>query len=283
MTAPPLDAVTPHDAQLAVTVVTGAIVAAMFVYALVVWGRRRTPVPLLLLSGATLCAINEVPLDLLGQIYFPRHEAYEAYEAYGRVIPWWVVFAYTIFFGMLSVAMLAWLQRGVTLGRVWTGVGVICLCNALLEVTVLSTDVYFYFGYQPLRIGDFPAVWLAINSLGVLTICVVVRTFAAYFVGRRVMLLVLVPPLCQIFGAWFGTPHYLVLNSDAGHGAKTLAALATMGLCLLVTAALVRFLVEHQTPVHPDRTPVREVSTAPAGAVDRGDVVGATGAGRGRV
>lgn len=215
MTAPPLDAVTPHDAQLAVTVVTGAIVAAMFVYALVVWGRRRTPVPLLLLSGATLCAINEVPLDLLGQIYFPRHEAYEAYEAYGRVIPWWVVFAYTIFFGMLSVAMLAWLQRGVTLGRVWTGVGVICLCNALLEVTVLSTDVYFYFGYQPLRIGDFPAVWLAINSLGVLTICVVVRTFAAYFVGRRVMLLVLVPPLCQIFGAWFGTPHYLVLNSDA--------------------------------------------------------------------
>jgi hypothetical protein len=251
MTPPPINAVTPQPEHAIVTVVTGAIVAGLLIYSLVMWKRRGTPLYLVMLGAGLVCVINEVPLSYAGHFYYPRPDAWEAFEAYERVIPFWWVFAYTIYVGGLSIGMSEWLRRGITRQRVWIGVGTVCLLNAILEVTVLRTENYFYYGEQPLRIDNFPAIWMAMNVVAVLGSCVIVHAFGSYLTGPRMLLLLAAIPLAQIAGDWFGTPHFVALNSGGPHWVLVLCSLISIGLCALVVDFMARYLARTAPTILP--------------------------------
>jgi hypothetical protein len=240
MTPLPIGAVTPQTAQLVTTAVTGMLVLVSLCYALVTWRRRGTPLYLLILLGGCLCVLNEPWLDLISQIYFPRTGGWIVFEAYGRSIPLWAVFSYTVFFGTQTFAVLELLRRGISRSKFWVGLLAVWAFNLALEVTVLTTDLYSYFGYQPLRIGDFPAVWLVLNSVGVALAVAIFMRFRDFFTGPRVLLAVVVAPVCQLAGLWLGTPHFMDLNSDASGGVKTLASVVSILIGLFVLDAIIR-------------------------------------------
>ena len=268
MTPPPVEAVTPQPEHLIVTAVTGAIVLGLLIYTLVMWRRRGTPLYLVMLGAGLVCVLNEVPLSYAGHFYYPRPDSWVAFEAYGRVIPFWCVFAYTIYVGGLSIGMSEWLRRGITRKRVWVGVGVVCALNALLEVTVLRTKNYFYYGEQPLRIDNFPSIWMAMNVVAVLGSCVVVHAFGRYLTGPRMLLLLPAIPLCQLAGDWFGTPHFLALNSGGPDWVLTVCSLLSIAICLTVVDAMARYLAHSRAS-----TPAEENShaTGHASSRDRSD------------
>ena len=265
MPQPPVDAVTPQPEHAIVTTVTGMIVLGILLYCLAVWRRRGTPLYLAMLGGGAISVINEVPLSYAGHFYYPEPDAWQAFEAYGRVIPWWCVFAYTIYVGGLSIAMSEWLDRGITRARVWTGVGVVCLLNAILEVTVLRTENYFYYGEHPLRIDNFPSIWMAMNVVAVLGSCFVYRMLPGLFTGRRLLLLLPAVPLCQLAGDWFGTVHFLALNSGGPDWALTLCSLIAIGCCALVIDAMARALAQRSSAARvrgPVAAPILERTSA---------------------
>jgi hypothetical protein len=272
MTPPPVDAVTPSPEHAIVTTVTGLIVLGILSYCLVTWRRRGTPLYPVMLGGGALSVINEVPLSYAGHFYYPEPDAWQAFEAYGRVIPWWCVFAYTIYVGGLSIAMSEWLDRGITRARVWAGVGVVCLLNVLLEVTVLRTENYFYYGEQPLRIDNFPSIWMAMNVVAVLGSCFLYRMLPQVFTGRRLLLLLPAMPLAQLAGDWVGTPHFLMLNAGVDDLKMTIGSLVGIGCCALVIDAMAKALARQAA----------SVARSLADPVEHSDEVGPVLAGRAR-
>ncbi|MUL65924.1 hypothetical protein BOO86_15720 [Mycobacterium sp. CBMA 234] len=241
MMAPPLDTPTPATAQLVVTAITGTLVLGALTYALMYWRRRGTPLYLFILLGGALAVLNEPALDLVSQIWFPRG-GWTVFEAYGRPMPVWALLSYTTFFGTQTFAVLELLKRGITRSRFWMGMAGVWLFNIALEVPVLRTELYFYFGYQPLRILDFPAVWLVLNSIGVALAVVIFQRFGDFFTGRRMLLAATVPPICQLVGLWFGTAHFVLLNTDASTLAKTVGTAVSIIAGLIALDGLARLI-----------------------------------------
>lgn len=246
LTPPPVDAATPETAQLVTTTVTGILVFLSLCYTLWVWKKRGTPLYFLILLGGSVCILIEPWLDLISQIWFPS-DGWIVFEAYGRPMPLWGLFAYTLFFGTQTFAILELLHRGVSRGKFWLGLVGVWIFNIALEVTVLSTDLYFYYGYQPLRVGDFPAVWLVLNCVGVALAVAIFMRFRDFFTGPRVLLAAVVAPVCQLAGLWLGIPHFMALNSDVSAVVKTVASAVSILIGLLVLDAIIR-VIAHGTP-----------------------------------
>jgi len=262
---PPWDAVTPHAAQVAVTAVTGSLVALTLVFTLVMWRKRGTPLYLFILLGGALAIFNEPRLDLVSQIYFPWRESWTVFEAYGRTIPVWGVMSYTLYFGTLTLTAVELLRNGATRTKFWLVVLGVWVLNSCLEVTMLNTGIYFYFGEQPLRIGLFPAVWLVLNDIGVVLAATIILRLRPFFTGARVALAAIVPPIAQEVGLWFGTPHFMLVSSDQSYALKTAGSLVSIVAGLLAVNFLIKFAclgekggtpVKAQTPATSDAEPI---------------------------
>src|SRR5262245_59216137 len=231
---PPIDAVTPQTAQLVITTVTGALVFLSLCYTLYVWNRRGTPLYFFVLLGGAIAMLNEPWLDLISQIYFPRIDGWIVFEAYGRPMPLWGLLAYTLFFGTQTIAVLELLRKGVSRGKLWLGFVGVWIFNIALEAVVLETEIYFYFGFQPLRIGLFPAVWLVLNAVGVAVAVATLTHFRNFFIGPRVVLAALLAPVTQLAGLWLGIPHFMFLNSGHSELVKTLASAVSIVIGLII-------------------------------------------------
>jgi hypothetical protein len=253
LTPPPIDAMTPETAQLIATTVTGILVFLSLCYTLWMWKRRGTPLYFLILLGGSACMLIEPWLDLISQIWFPS-DGWIVFEAYGRPMPLWGLFAYTLFFGTQTFAILELLHKGVSRAKFWLGLIGVWIFNIALEVTVLSADLYFYYGYQPLRIGDFPAVWLVLNCAGVALAAAIFMRFGDFFTGPRVLLAVAVAPVCQLAALWLGIPHFMALNSDVSAVLKTVASAVSIVIGLLVLDAIIRVIARGTPFEEPDES-----------------------------
>lgn len=230
---PPRDMVAPHDIQLVMTVGVGAVLALMTVAVIAGCIRQRTALYGLILLGGGLCMFNETALDILGQCYFPARGDWQAYETLGRPVPLWVAFAYFAYFGGLTAGTVFLLRRGLSRRQIWTGLACIEVLNCLLELPPLAKHLYLYYGEQPLRIaGKFPAVWLVFNCVGSFLAATLIVKTLPYLKGVRLGAVLFLPPICQHAAFWLGVPYVAAINSDAGHGLRTVAALATMALGL---------------------------------------------------
>ena len=237
---PPRDMVVPETMQTVMTVAVGSVLALLLIGVTVLCVRQRTPLYLLIMAGGAICMFNETALDVLGHCYFPEIGDWQAYSTLGRAIPVWVALAYVAYFGGLTAIEVYCLRRGVSRKQILIGLLTIESLNCLLELPPLKKDLYTYYGEQPLRIaGEFPAVWLVFNCVGsFLAACIIFKALP-YLKGPRMLLVVLIPPVCQHAAFWLGVPYIAAINSDVSSGVMTAAALVTISLGALVVYTLI--------------------------------------------
>lgn len=237
---PPRDMVVPETMQTVMTVAVGSVLAMLLIGVTVLCVRQRTPLYLLIMAGGAICMFNETALDVLGHCYFPEIGDWQAYSTLGRAIPVWVALAYVAYFGGLTAIEVYCLRRGVSRKQILIGLLTIESLNCLLELPPLKKDLYTYYGEQPLRIaGEFPAVWLVFNCVGsFLAACIIFKALP-YLKGPRMLLVVLIPPVCQHAAFWLGVPYIAAINSDVSSGVMTAAALVTISLGALVVYTLI--------------------------------------------
>ena len=237
---PPRDMVVPETMQTVMTVAVGSVLAMLLIGVTVLCVRQRTPLYLLIMAGGAICMFNETGLDVLGHCYFPEIGDWQAYSTLGRAIPVWVALAYVAYFGGLTAIEVYCLRRGVSRKQILIGLLTIESLNCLLELPPLKKDLYTYYGEQPLRIaGEFPAVWLVFNCVGsFLAACIIFKALP-YLKGPRMLLVVLIPPVCQHAAFWLGVPYIAAINSDVSSGVMTAAALVTISLGALVVYTLI--------------------------------------------
>jgi hypothetical protein len=236
---PPWQMTTPGTAQTVITVILAVAVAAFVVAAARDWHRTGSPVFMLTLAGGLVCSLNEAVVDVLGHCHFPT-DGWIVYRAFDRAVPIWVVLAYLVFFGALPYVMAKAFQRGFSRRAMWAGIGIFGVLNVLLEIPMLKSGLYVYYGEQPFTIAGFPISWLVINCLGALFAAVVITRLAWLFTGARQMLIVVIPYATYMSSWVLAMPHFLVTNTDAPSWVRMLAAAVSLILGLIAIDVLIR-------------------------------------------
>jgi hypothetical protein len=236
---PPWDITTPATPQTIITVVLAVAVAGFVVAALVSWYRSKRPTFLLLLAGGYVCSFNEPLIDFLCHCFFPA-DGWVGHTVFHRSIPVWVILAYVVFYGGLTYVLSAAFQSGVTRRTLWISIGIWGVLNLTMEIPLLQSNLYLYYGDQPFMVGGFPLSQLVFNAFGSLLGAVVITRLSWFFTGVRRLLLVVVP-FVTFMSSWVvGMPLFLVLGTDAAHGVRMLAAAVSVALGLAGIDTLIR-------------------------------------------
>ena len=232
--APPLDFAVAQEALAVAFAAAGVVLALSIVWAVRNWRATGSPLHLLCLAGGLICSFDEAIVDILGKCWFPSEGI--AYTAYGRHVPWWVVCCYGIFFGNLPYLFVWAFQKGITKRFFWQCIIGGFAFNALIEMPVLSADVYTYYGNQPFNLGGFPLWWMFVNTGGALSAGFLIWRFGLPLIQRRPALLAAVPlvtgPTYLAWSAIVGLPLHTTLNTGASLAMTTVAGAVTVALCL---------------------------------------------------
>jgi MFS family permease len=237
--------VMPATAQSIVTAIVALVAVAALVVAAVLGKRHRTPLYVVVLLGGSLASINEPVADLLGGCMHPQRGGWQVFSIFDRPIPIWVVLAYGLFFGAVPLVVVALTRGRDPRKRFLAAIGVIFAANLLIEVPVIASGMYVYYGEQPFKVGVFPLYWLFINAAGVAGIAVVLMRFGPVFRGARLGWALLLPPASQIAAYLVGMPAFSLYNSSAATPWKWLGAVLTMLLGAAVLQALSRMVPDH--------------------------------------
>jgi hypothetical protein len=231
---------TPQTAHTIIFVIVSVALACLLAGSLWEWRRTGRPTMTLLILGGGFCCLNESLVDLLGRCYFPTHGGVMGQTLLGRTVPVWVDIAYAIFFGAFPYFLALLLQRGTSRRSMWMAIGAFWVANSILELPLLSTNLYVYYGEQPFKVAHFPLVWLTINVLGAFLAAVVAVRGAAFFQGRRRLLLLLVPFACYMASWVVDMPAFWALNSNVATWVKWCGVGAAIVLGVLAIDALIR-------------------------------------------
>ncbi|HEX9833488.1 MAG TPA: hypothetical protein VGA66_10470 [Mycobacterium sp.] len=236
---PPWEMTTPATAQVAITTILGIVVVVFAAAAVREWYISGRPIFALTLVGGLICSFNEAAVDVLGHCYFPL-DGWIGYTVFGRGVPAWVILAYVVFFGGLSYLMAKAFRAGATRKTMWTGIGIFGVLNVLLEIPMLASGLYVYYGDQPFTVAGFPISWLVINSLGSLFGAVVLTRLDWLFTGARQLLVVFVPFVTYMSSWVLAMPYFAVTNTDAPSAVRMLAAAVSLVLGLIAIDVLIR-------------------------------------------
>ena len=231
---------TPSTAHAVIFTIVATALAAILVVSVVVWRRTGRPTMLLLTIGGGVCCLNESLVDLLGHCYFPTHGGTMGQTLFGRTVPIWVDITYAIFFGTFPFLLSELLKRGTSRRNMWGAIIAFWFANSILEVPLLSTHLYVYYGDQPFKVARFPIEWLTINVLGAFLAAVIAARGSSFFRGRRQLWLLLVP-LASYFASWVvDMPAFWAVNSHASTAVKYFGVGATLVLGVLAIDALIQ-------------------------------------------
>jgi hypothetical protein len=158
----------------------------------------------------------------------------------GRSVPIWVDITYAIFFGAFPYFLALLLQRGTSRRAMWSAIMAFWIANLILEIPLLGSNLYVYYGVQPFKVGGFPLFWLTINVLGAFSAAVVTVRCAPYLRGPRQLLLVLVPFACYMASWVVDMPGFWALNSDASNPVKWLGVGVSMLLGVIAIDTLIQ-------------------------------------------
>ena len=231
--AVPVDAVMPASAQLVATVAIGVCCLAAMALALVRARGTRGLAPPALLIGGALAVVNEPVLNLLGGLWHARHGQWTLFEIFDRPMPVWAAGGYALFFGAVPLAILEVLRRRPTRGAFYRTIAVIMAADLAIELPVVGSGMYVYYGYQPfILFGILPAEWLFINGLGPAATAVLLHRCPGLAGGPRWPVALVIPAVTQ-YAAWsIGIPFFSAFNGGASHLGLWLAAGVTMALGL---------------------------------------------------
>ena len=100
-----------------------------------------------------------------------------------------------MFFGAATYLFLQIMRRGVSRKRFWIGVGALMAVNLGIEIPLLPTHLYYYYGYHtpPMTVAHLPLYWLFLNVGGPLLAAAVLLAGESLFTGRRMLVAALVP------------------------------------------------------------------------------------------
>lgn len=231
----------PQPAQLVATAAMAVLVAGFIIYAVREIARSRSVMLALLLIGGGVSYFNEPIDDVLGLVWHPVVGQWTALDTFARV-PVWGLGIYIVFFGGLPYLILQSLRRGVTRRQLWGWVGVLAVVDVTVELPVLASGIYSYYGNPPLQIGGFPVYWIVINAVGPLALAVLLLATGDTFSGWRALYLVFLPMMCDAAGSVaVGWPIFSALNAHASAPVGWLAAALTIALGLATLELLISY------------------------------------------
>jgi hypothetical protein len=220
----------PQTAQLVATVAMAVLVAGFAAYAVREIARSRSVTLALLLIGGAVSYFNEPIDDVLGLVWHPVVGQWTALDTFARV-PLWGLGIYIVFFGGMPYLILQSLRRGVTRRQLWGWVGVLAVVDVAVELPVLASGIYSYYGDAPLQIGGFPVYWIVINTVGPLALAVLLMAAGETFTGWRALYLLFLPMMSDAAGSVaVGWPIFSALNAHASAPARWLAAALTIAI-----------------------------------------------------
>src|SRR5436305_6229934 len=239
---PPLDMVVGKGPEMVITVLLGFIAAVTLLCSLAHWVRTRRPVmPLLFVTGGAMM-VFEPMVDTVGGCWFPANSTV-AFHAWGRPIPLWLCLAYFFYFGIASAVIWIALRRGVTRAQLWMVFGAAMVGDLAFEWVLLTVAPYAYFGYQPLRLGNFPLWWMAVNGLVPIVLGAAVYRLDDQLRGRRVLAIIPIGlTVSAAVNASVGWPSWLVINTNLGWAATQLGGIATFALAGAILDIVARFV-----------------------------------------
>lgn len=234
--AGPRSLVFPHTAHIWADAVIWAVAAALFALALLDWRRTGSPLGLVLLIGGAIAYFNEPVDDILGLVWHARIHQDTVLNTIGPV-PMWGLPTYIVFFGGIPWLLLRELRRArFTVKAFWIGVLLTFAADLLIEIPLLQTHLYVYFGHggTPVTIARFPVYWLLINTTGPILCAAILFAVPDYFSGWRRPFLLLVPVAadagCSIV---VGLPVYSAL-----HAPHVSELVGWAGACLSIVVGL---------------------------------------------
>jgi hypothetical protein len=209
------------------------VFAVMVAFALRELARGKGPIFLCCLIGGAIAVLWEPIVDVLGQCWLPsRGQHWEAFTLLNRHIPLMMPFVYSWFVGGQGYLFYRIFDRGIDRRRLFQLWGLVFLVNICLETPGIATNVYTYYGKQPMDLWGFPLWWGFINPLmpmiaGALIYRLKPLLTQAWLI---VAVIAIIPCSDGIANAAAGWPVIAALNTDVGYVGTWIASFITLGL-----------------------------------------------------
>lgn len=216
------------------------IAIAILVTIIVVWrsGTETRGVNLFLLIAGGCSVIVESFADALLLIWHPTPGQWTAFTAFGHHVPVWVAPVFYWSFGGQAVWMLAWLRRGSPRATLWKLYWFFAFTDLLFELPPLWTNVYVYYGDQPLTWPPVLALPMYLpfgNAMVPVAAAVVALVAERHLNAAKRPWLILPLALTAIFCSitQYGWPVAVTLNADLPHWVREAGGVVSIGLSLL--------------------------------------------------
>jgi hypothetical protein len=265
-----------HDEPSGAVAVYTVLMTAITIGVLAYWllsanERRRGPLLPLLLLGGFLSAVMEPVLDNLILYWYPPHNSLQAFDAWGRSIPWFVPIGYAWYCGALPYVAFRIFERGTSTRRIWQLLGAVVLVDALAISTAGWLGTSGFYGNQPFNPwGTYPLWWPAVDGPHVMVGGAILCLLVPRLRGRSRAVLVAVPTLTLALVTGLCTwPIALALNSGWSDVPTHIAGAVT----LVIGGALV-WATTRIVAVGHGRTPFTR--WAGSGSVGAGSVLSGT-------
>jgi hypothetical protein len=228
----------PPTGELVYLIFAGIAATLVVLYALYLAVTRRTVFPLLICVGAFFTVLLEAPADVLGNAVHSQIGQRNAFTVKGAPVPWGVVLTYGFYAATLPVLLFDRIKAQSLKPRNWWmiyGVGLLGVCG--IEQIPVHFGLWHYFGYQPFKVWEMPISMIFANAACVLVPVLLVYKLYPILTGWRQLLVVGLIPSGTMAGwaaASLAIVNALGTDTQANHGIVQIAAIATVGLSLLV-------------------------------------------------
>ena len=223
-----------------------------------IWQKERSPIAALCMVGGAIAMLMEPIVDVLGQVWFPRHGQWVLFETWGRPIPWFIV-VYVWYVGGQALISFRRLEHGAVARDIWKLYGLFFVANVICETPGLYMNLYTYYGHQPLNFFRLPLWWPAVNAAMPILAGTLIFLLKPYMTGWRVLGVVAIIPAADgaanAAAAW---PTWNVLNT------RLPAAVVWAAGC--VTVALASLMIHVIAQVAQARNGARTAATPMTGA-----------------
>ena len=197
--------------------------------------RMKSPVPVIIMLGATLATGTESMWDNLDAVWYAAIGQTPLYRGFDVSVPGWVLLAYAWYMGGISCWVYQRLHHGMSRRMFWTVYFFGWLANCVLEMPALHMGIYAYYGAQPFVLFGFP-FWQAMgNALTPLLTAALIYACRSEFSGLGSLLIIPTYPAGLIFAlGGIGWPTMLALHSGLGYRATYPAATASFLIALML-------------------------------------------------
>ncbi|MBT8338862.1 MAG: hypothetical protein HKP58_18235 [Desulfatitalea sp.] len=206
------------------------------------WRKTGKPIALFLLIGGAISHLAEPFDDLTMGVFFPIiHDGQFFWQKIvfslaTRYQPFWLIFCYTMYFGILMMCLYFALRKGASTKTMWLWFLIPVVVDTILEVVLLniSDHLYYYYGNQPLLLGGFPMHWAASNTLGIYLSAVVMVIFTPLLNGWKTAFALVSTPLMYLAALGLtSAPVIYVINSTYPTWAVQSAGIMVFAISIL--------------------------------------------------